>query len=64
LPAVTLILVVVTGVGVAFGLGALLSYAIHIGWKMSRLNPDWMTREVAERVEETVDEEMAEAIGE
>ena len=56
--SIALILEVGTGVGVAFGLGALISYIIHIGWKMSRFDPDWMTREVAERVEESVTREV------
>jgi hypothetical protein len=56
--AVVFILQVGTAVGVAFGLGALISYIIHIGWKMGRFDPDWMTREVAEKVERTVSEEV------
>ena len=56
--AIALILTVGTGVGVAFGLGVLVSYAIHVGWKMARFDPYWMTGEVDEQVEETVSEEV------
>lgn len=34
-----------------------------IGWKMGRFDSDWMTREVAERVEETVTEEVEATVG-
>lgn len=56
--AIGLILVVGTSVGIAFGLGVLVSYVIHIGWKMARFDPDWMTSEVAKQVEDTVSEEV------
>ena len=52
--AIAVIFVVGTNVGIAFGLGVLVSYVIHIVWKMSRYDPDWMTREVADQVEKTV----------
>ena len=52
--AVMLIAFVGTTIGVAFGLGVLVSYAIHVGWKMARFDPDWMTQEVTENVEETL----------
>ena len=53
--SVALILAEGVAVGVAFGLGVLVSYAIHVGWKMARFDPQWMTGEVdevTERVEE------------
>ncbi|WP_251343442.1 hypothetical protein [Haloplanus halophilus] len=53
-----------TGVGVAFGIGALISYAIHVVWKMARFDPEWMTQEVTEKVEETLTEEMTEEVTE
>lgn len=61
--AIGLILVVETDVGIAFGLGVLISYLIHIGWKMARFNPDWMTTEVVEQVEDTVSEEIEKTVG-
>ncbi|MDZ7849932.1 MAG: hypothetical protein U5K70_03660 [Halodesulfurarchaeum sp.] len=60
--AIALILLVETVVGIAFGLGVLASYVVHIGWKMARFNPEWMTKEVAEKVEETVTAEVGETI--
>ena len=60
--AVVLIFVVGNEVGIAFGVGVLLSYIIHVGWKMSRFDPNWMTREVVERVEETVSKEVEDAV--
>jgi hypothetical protein len=62
--SVALILVVGTGVGVAFGIGAMVSYAIHVVWKMARFDPEWMTREVTEKVEETITEEVTEEVTE
>jgi len=56
--AVVLIAYVGTTIGVAFGLGVLVSYAIHVAWKMARFDPDWMTEEVTENVEETLREEV------
>lgn len=61
--AIALIVVVGTDVGIAFGLGVLVSYLIHIGWKMARFDPDWMTTEVAEQVESTVSEEIEKTVG-
>jgi hypothetical protein len=61
--AIGLILVAGTAVGVAFGLGALVAYVIHIGWKMSKFDPDWMTREVTEKVTEEVSDEVEETVG-
>lgn len=60
--SVALILIVGTGVGVAFGIGTLVSYAIHVVWKMARFDPEWMTREVTEKVEETLTEEVTESV--
>ncbi|AZH25687.1 hypothetical protein [Haloplanus aerogenes] len=62
--SVALILLVGTGVGVAFGIGTLVSYAIHVVWKMARFDPEWMSREVTEKVEETLTEEVTEEVTE
>lgn len=62
--SIVLIVSVGTGIGVAFGLGALVSYIIHVGWKMARFDPSWMTEEVAENIEETITEEVTENVGE
>jgi len=62
--AIGLIIVAGTDVGVAFGLGALVAYVIHIAWKMSQFDPDWMTREVTEQVTEEVSEEVEETVEE
>ena len=62
--SVALILTVGTGVGIAFGIGVLVSYVIHVVWKMARFDPEWMTREVTEKVEETLTEEVAEEVTE
>lgn len=61
--AIGLVLLVGTEEGIAFGMGVLVSYIIHIGWKMARFDPDWMTREVAQQVEETVSTEVQTAVG-
>jgi preprotein translocase subunit SecF len=62
--SVGLILVLGTNVGVAFGIGALISYVVHVVWKMARFDPEWMTEEVTEKVEETITEEMTEEVTE
>ncbi|MFB6195311.1 MAG: hypothetical protein ABEI80_04005 [Haloplanus sp.] len=62
--AVGLILAIGTSVGIAFGLGALVSYAVHVVWKMGRFDPEWMTQEVTEKVEETLTEEVTEEVTE
>ncbi|ESS09077.1 MAG: hypothetical protein A07HN63_01287 [uncultured archaeon A07HN63] len=54
--AIILLLRVGTQTGVAFGVGVLLSYLVHVVWKMSRFDPDWMTSEVADVVEKSVEE--------
>lgn len=51
--SIVLIISIGTEVGIAFGLGVLVSYAIHVVWKMARFDPEWMTEEVTENVEET-----------
>ncbi|SMO88101.1 hypothetical protein [Halorubrum cibi] len=56
--AVVLFSVVGNQVGIAFGLGVLISYAIHVFWKMARFDPEWMTQEVTENVEETLKTEV------
>lgn len=60
--SVILIISVGTGVGVAFGVGVLISYAIHVAWKMARFDPEWMTKEVTESVETTLTQEIDEVI--
>jgi len=62
--SILLIVSVGTGVGVAFGLGALVSYIIHVGWKMGRFDPEWMSKKVTENIEETITEEVTESVGE
>jgi divalent metal cation (Fe/Co/Zn/Cd) transporter len=57
--AIALILTVGTAVGVAFGLGVLVAYTIHVGWKMARFDPQWMTEEATKTLTEEVDEAMA-----
>lgn len=58
--SIVLIILVGTGTGVAFGLGVLVSYAIHVAWKMARFDPEWMTEEVTENVEDTLTQEIDE----
>ncbi|QLD84421.1 hypothetical protein HWV23_01425 [Natronomonas halophila] len=60
--SVLLIIVVRNEIGIAFGLGVLVSYAIHVAWKMARFDPEWMSQEVAENVEETLSEDIDEVI--
>ena len=62
--SIVLIVSVGTGIGIAFGLGALVSYIIHVAWKMARFDPAWMTAEVAESVGEKVTEEVSENVEE
>jgi preprotein translocase subunit SecF len=64
LVAIVLIATGSTGIGIAFGLGALVSYAVHVAWKMARFDPDWMTKEVTENIEESLTEEVSESVGE
>lgn len=64
LVAIVLIATGSTGIGIAFGLGALVSYAVHVAWKMARFDPDWMTKEVTENIEESLTEEVSENVGE
>lgn len=60
--AVALMMFVENNVGVAFGIGVLVSYMIHVGWKMARYDPDWMTTEITESVEETMAYEVRESV--
>ena len=62
--AIVLIVTAGTGIGIAFGLGALVAYIIHVGWKMARFDPEWMSKEVTENIEETLTEEVTETVGE
>ena len=62
--AIVLIVYVGTGIGIAFGLGALVSYIIHVGWKMARFDPQWMTEQMTESIEETLTDEVTESVGE
>jgi len=62
--AVSVGLIVVAGnaIGLAFGFGVLVAYILHVGWKMARFDPDWMTRAVKGTVEETVDETVGQTV--
>lgn len=62
--SIVLIVTVGTNAGIMFGLGALISYVVHVVWKMSRFDPAWMTEEVTENIEETLTEEVTESVGE
>ena len=62
--SVGLIVVVGTTVGLAFGFGVLVSYVLHVVWKMARFDPNWMTTAVKETVEETVNETVEKTVGE
>jgi len=62
--SVGFILTVGTQIGVAFGLGVIVSYVIHIVWKMARFDPQWMTTEVQQTVEETVADTVDETVQE
>ncbi len=61
---VSVVLIVVEGtrVGLALGLGVLVSYALHVIWKMARFDPEWMTREMEETVEEAVEQTIGEQV--
>jgi len=60
--AIALFMIVGSSVGVAFAIGVLLSYLLHVVWKMARFDPEWMTREVAETVAQTVDETVGKTV--
>lgn len=62
--SVVLIGFVGTEIGAAFGFGVLVSYAIHVVWKMARFDPEWMTQEVTEEVTETVERTVEEQLDE
>nr|WP_246391647.1 hypothetical protein [Halosimplex pelagicum] len=62
--SIVLIATVNTNVGVAFGVGVFAAYVVHVVWKMSRFDPDWMTRTVRETVEETVGDSVEERVEE
>lgn len=62
--SVVLIVTVGTNVGVAFGLGALVSYIFHVVWKMARFDPEWMTEELSESLEATLSEDVSESVEE
>lgn len=62
--SIVLIVVVEMDIGVAFGVGALIAYMIHVGWKMARFDPDWMTQELAEDFEETLTTDMIDGVEE
>ncbi|MFW6435867.1 MAG: hypothetical protein ACOCY1_05745, partial [Halovenus sp.] len=62
--AVVLMAVVGQQTGIAFALGVLVSYALHVVWKMGRFDPEWMTQAVEETVETTVGETVEETVGE
>jgi citrate lyase gamma subunit len=60
--SVGLIVVVGTDIGLAFGFGVLVSYVLHVVWKMARFDPNWMTTAVKETVDETVEEKVGETV--
>jgi hypothetical protein len=62
--SVGLIVVAGTAIGVAFGFGVLLSYVLHVVWKMARFDPDWMTTAVKETIDETVEKTVDETVEE
>ena len=64
--AVSVGLIVVAGnaIGLAFGFGVLVSYVLHVVWKMARFDPNWMTTAVKETVEETVNETVEKTVDE
>lgn len=59
--SVGMIPVVGTETGVAFGFGVLVSFVLHIVWKMARFDPQWMTSTVEETVDRSVDERVGAA---
>lgn len=61
---VAVVLIAYVGIeeGLAFGFGVLVSYAIHVVWKMSRFDPEWMTQEVEQTVEKTVEETVEQTV--
>jgi hypothetical protein len=61
--AVVLMVVVGGQIGIAFGLGVLISYGIHVVWKMARFDPEWMTQEVEETIEAAVERQVDESVG-
>lgn len=61
--SIVLIVTVGTEIGLAFGFGVLVSYAVHVVWKMARFDPDWMTKAVEDAVDQTVGETVEEAVG-
>lgn len=60
--SIVLIAFVGTEIGAAFGFGVLVSYAVHVVWKMARFDPEWMTQEVTEEVTETVERTVEEQL--
>ncbi|SFL25143.1 hypothetical protein SAMN04487950_3051, partial [Halogranum rubrum] len=62
--SVGLIVVAGTTIGLAFGFGVLVSYVLHVVWKMARFDPNWMTTAVKETVEETVSETVEKTVDE
>ena len=66
--AIVLMVVVGGDIGIAFGLGVLVSYGIHVVWKMARFDPQWMTQVVEESIEDvvgdTVDQSVEETVEE
>lgn len=50
------------GIGLAFGLGVFSAYVVHVVWKMARFDPDWMTQQVEETVEESVSQTLEQQV--
>jgi len=61
---VAVVLMIVSGstVGIAFGLGVLVAYGVHVVWKMARFDPEWMTRAVEQSVEDVVGETVEQSV--
>ena len=60
--SIVLIATVNTNIGIAFGVGVFAAYVVHVVWKMSRFDPEWMTRTVEEAVEEQIEATMGETV--
>lgn len=48
--------------GIAFGLGALAAWGLHLFWKMGRYDPEWMQRTVQEELDESVEDQVQDRV--
>lgn len=60
--SIVLIATLEFGIGLAFGLGVFSAYVVHVVWKMARFDPDWMTQQVEETVEESVSQTLEQQV--